>query len=79
MTHTQRDPGQRNWRQLMTTENWHEERDRLIRLLKAVKLADVTHVDERGQRQLQPTNSKNVAELERRLALLNSRLGDGQG
>ena len=37
----------------MVTESWREERDRLIRLLKAIENGDVSHVDEEGNRQLQ--------------------------
>lgn len=59
----------------MSTENWHEERDRLVFLLKAIKAGNVTHVDEEDERQLQATNAENVVALEERLALLNARLG----
>ena len=58
----------------MNAENWHEERDRLVRLLKAIKSGNVTHIDETDQRQLQATNSENIVALERRLAELNARL-----
>ena len=58
----------------MNTETWHEERDRLVRLLKAIKSGKVTHIDEFDQRQLQATNAENIAALKERLATLNARL-----
>ena len=61
----------------MSVENWHEERDRLVRLLKAIKSGKVSHVDEVDLRQLQATNPENMAALEDRLATLNARLGVG--
>ena len=57
------------------SENWHQERDRLVRLLKAIKSGKITHVDDEGLRQLQATNPENIAALEERLAKLNARLG----
>lgn len=57
-------------------ENWHEERDRLIQLLKAVDSGRVTHIDEAELRQLQATTPENIAKLRARLAELNARLGD---
>jgi hypothetical protein len=57
------------------TENWHEERDRLVRLLQAIEAGSITHVDEEDLRQLQATNPENVALLRKRLAQLNARLG----
>ena len=59
----------------MSSENWHEERNRLMRLLKAIESGKVTHVDEEDLRQLQATNPENVAALKERLATLNARLG----
>ena len=61
----------------MSAENWHEERDRLVRLLQAIETGQVTHVDEDGHRQLQATNLNNVGLLEQRLARLNLLLGRG--
>jgi hypothetical protein len=61
----------------VSSENWHEERDRLVRLLYAIEHGDVTHVDEDGHRQLQATNEDNVGLLEQRLARLNLLLGGG--
>ena len=59
----------------MTAENWHEERNRLVRLLKAIESGEVTHVDEEDLRQLQATNPENISLLKERLAKLNARLG----
>ena len=59
----------------MSTENWAQERERLLKLLKAVKSGRVSHVDEENLRQLQATNEVNIAALEARLAELNKRLG----
>ena len=61
----------------MSAENWHEERDRLVRLLKAIESGEVTHIDEEDMRQLQATTPDNVAALKQRLAELNARLGQG--
>lgn len=60
----------------MSAENWHEERDRLARLLKAIEIGKVSHIDE-DDRQLKPTNPKNIAAIRDRLAELNARLGNG--
>jgi hypothetical protein len=60
----------------VSSENWHEERDRLVRLIEAVEKGDVTHIDQAQLRQLQSTNLQNVAMLKNRLAKLNARLGD---
>jgi hypothetical protein len=57
------------------SENWHEERDRLVRLLQAIESGKVTHVDEEELRQLQATSPENIAMLKDRLAMLNARLG----
>ena len=61
----------------MSAENWHEERDRLVRLLKAIESGKVTHVDEEDLRQLQATTPDNVEALKARLAELNDRLSSG--
>ena len=61
----------------MSAENWHEERDRLVRLLKAIESGKVTHIDEADLRQLQATTPENIAVLKKRLADLNDRLGRG--
>ena len=44
----------------MSAENWHDERDRLVRLLKAIESGEVTHVDEEDMRQLQATTPENI-------------------
>ena len=59
---------------VVSAENWHEERDRLVRLLKAIESGKVTHVDEEDMRQLQATTPENVEALKQRLAELNDRL-----
>ena len=59
----------------MTGESWHEERDRIIQLLKAIDSGAVTHVDEEDLRQLKALNPENLALLKERLANLNARLG----
>lgn len=59
----------------MSAENWHEERDRLQRLLKAIESGKVTHVDAKDVRELQATTPENIAALKDRLAALNARLG----
>jgi hypothetical protein len=62
---------------VVSAENWHEERNRLVRLLKAIESGTVTHVDEEDLRQLQATTPENVEALKQRLAELNDRLGRG--
>ena len=59
----------------MSAENWHEERDRLVRLLKAIESGEITHIDEEDLRQLQATTPENIEVLKQRLAQLNARLG----
>lgn len=59
----------------MSAENWHEERDRLVRLLQAIESGEVTHIDEEDMRQLQATTPENIEVLKQRLAELNKRLG----
>jgi hypothetical protein len=39
----------------VSPENWREERDRLVQLLRANESGEVTHIDEDGLRQLQAT------------------------
>ena len=62
---------------VVSAENWHEERDRLVRLLRAIETGKVSHVDEDGLRELQAANPENIAVLRKRLADLNARLGTG--
>ena len=59
---------------LVSSENWHEERDRLVRLLKAIESGEITHIDEEDLRQLQATTPENIETLKQRLAELNDRL-----
>jgi len=61
----------------VSAENWHDERDRLVRLLKAIESGEVTHVDEEDMRQLQATTPENIETLKQRLAELNDRLSGG--
>lgn len=58
------------------SENWHEERDRLVRLIAAIESGKVTHIDQSGWRELQATSPTNIDALKKRLAALNTRLGD---
>ena len=59
----------------MSTENWAEERDRLVRLLEGIETGRITHIDQQDLHQLQATNPRNIAALKERLAELNRRLG----
>ena len=59
----------------MSTENWAEERERLVRLLAGIDSGSITHVNEEDLRQLQATNPRNIQSLKQRLAELNGRLG----
>jgi hypothetical protein len=59
---------------VVSAENWHEERDRLVRLLKAIESGKITHIDEEDMRELQATTPENIAALKQRLAELNDRL-----
>lgn len=60
----------------MQTENWHEERDRLVELLHC---AEVLGVDRRWQGYSEPViTPEDMAILQKRLLLLNERLGDAR-
>jgi len=59
----------------MSAENWHEERDRLVKLLAGVEAGTITHIDAENQRELQLANPINIRALARRLAQLDARLG----
>ena len=59
----------------MSAETWHEERDRLVRLLAAIESGEITHIDEKDLRELQATTPQNVEALRSRLAKLKARLG----
>lgn len=61
----------------MSAENWHEERDRLAKLLDAIESGKVSHIDEEDLRQLQAITPDNIEALRKRLAELNDRLSDG--
>ena len=61
---------------LVSAENWHEERDRLVQLLEGIESGKITHIDQDHLRQLQATSPKNVEALKVRLAKLNARLGE---
>lgn len=56
------------------SESWHDERDRLMKLLKGIESGKITHVDQIGLRQLQATNAENIAWIRSRIAELNRRL-----
>jgi predicted nucleotidyltransferase len=58
----------------VSSENWHEERDRLVQLLEGIESGKITHIDEEDLRELQATNPENVALLKERLSKLNARL-----
>ena len=60
---------------MVSAENWHEERDRLVQLLKGIESGAITHIDEEDLRELQATSPENVELLRKRLAKLNARLG----
>ncbi len=57
------------------SENWHEERDRLVKLVRAIESGKISHVDENGLRQLQATNPENIEWIKERIVELNRRLG----
>ena len=59
----------------MSAETWHEERDRLVRLLAAIESGEITHIDEKDLRELQATTPQNVEALRSLLAKLKERLG----
>jgi hypothetical protein len=59
---------------MVSAENWHEERDRLVQLLEGIESGSITHIDEADLRELQATSPENIAVLKRRLAQLNARL-----
>ena len=61
--------------EVIVSENWREERDRLIQLLRAIESGKITHIDEADQRQLQATSPENIELLKQRLKELNDRLG----
>ena len=62
----------------MSSENWHEERDRLMQLLQGIEAGAIKRFDENNLRQLRGTSLEDIAILKKRLAQLNARLGDHQ-
>ena len=58
------------------SENWREERDRLIGLIQSIESGETTHLDDSTKRELQAATPDSLALLKERLATLNSRLGD---
>jgi hypothetical protein len=61
--------------EVIVSENWREERDRLVRLLAAIESGEITHIDEADERQLQAASPENIELLKKRLKELNDRLG----
>lgn len=59
----------------MSGENWHEERNRLVQLLRGIASGKITHIDQADLRELQATSPTNIALLKKRLARLNALLG----
>ena len=60
----------------MSAENWHEERDRLAKLVKGIESGKITRFDEGDARQvLIETATQRLDRLKRRVAELDSRLG----
>lgn len=57
------------------TENWTQERDRLLKLIAGIEAGEVTHVDQEGSLPLKPAGPGDVAAVRARLAALNGRLG----
>ena len=55
-------------------ESWHQERSRLVKLLRGIESGKITHTDEEGLRELQATNPKNIEWIKARIAELNRRL-----
>lgn len=60
----------------MGTESWHDERDRLMKLLMAIEDGTITHVETANEREMQLANPVVVEALRTRLAQLNARLGN---
>lgn len=60
----------------MSGENWHEERDRLVQLLRGIETGNIMHIDRDDLRELRATTPGNIAVLKARVAQLNGRLGD---
>lgn len=58
------------------SENWREERDRIVELLESIERGETSYFDKPGSRELHAANAENVADLHRRVAILNFRLGE---
>ena len=59
----------------MSTENWHEERDRLLRLLQSMESGKVGPVSVSNRGQFRTMPAEDIPLLKKRLAQLNERLG----
>ncbi len=60
----------------VTTENWAEERDRLMELLRGYESGKITHFDENDDGAVKPaTSEEHIASIRQRLAALDDRLG----
>lgn len=58
------------------TENWHEERDRLLILLQCMESAKIAQASKNEWRSFQASSLEDIPALKKRLAQLNDRLGD---
>jgi hypothetical protein len=58
----------------VSTENWHEERERLVVQLERLKSGQSTHFDRTGQLRYETTDQA-VDRITARLAKLDARLG----
>ena len=61
---------------MVTSENWHQERDRLTRLLRGIEAGALTQFGRDSLLQGQMASPADMAVLKKRLAQLNDRLGD---
>ena len=60
----------------VSTENWTEERDRLLELLRDYESGKITHFDEVDDGAVKPaTTDDHIAGIRQRLAALEERLG----
>jgi hypothetical protein len=60
----------------VSAENWHEERDRLVKLVAAIESGQITRLDEGDPGKiLIETATQRLDRLKRRVAELDSRLG----
>jgi hypothetical protein len=60
----------------MKTENWHEERDRLLALLHRIETGDIVHLasDDAAELRGEPT-AETIESVRARIAELESRIG----